>query len=135
MRLIFVDALYWIAITHRRDQWHQAAVTASSLLVNCHLVTTDEVLTEVLNAFSEAGPFLRRESIALVHDLLNDATATVVQQSRQTFLGGVALYEARSDKGYSLTDCISMVTMRQQGIVEVLTKDDHFSQEGFVRLL
>jgi predicted nucleic acid-binding protein len=135
MRPIFADALYWIAITHRRDQWHQAAVIASRSLVNRQLVTTDEVLTEVLNAFAEAGPFLRRESIALVHDLLNDVAATVVPQSRQTFLAGVALYEARLDKGYSLTDCVSMATMWREGIREVLTRDRHFVQEGFINLL
>ena len=135
MRRIFVDALYWIAITHRRDQWHHAAVIASRQLVNCQLVTTDEVLTEVLNAFGEAGPFLRRESVALVHDLLNDLSASVIPQSRQTFLAGLALYEARSDKGYSLTDCISMATMRREGIAEILTNDAHFAQEGFIKLL
>jgi predicted nucleic acid-binding protein len=37
----------------------------------------------------------------------------------------------RSDKGYSLTDCISMIIMRQMGIAEVLTHDKHFTQEGF----
>ena len=135
MRRIFVDALYWIAITSRRDQWHQAAVKASRNLVNCRLVTTDEVLTEVLNAFSEGGPIFRREALALVHDLMNDPIATVVPQSRQSFLAGIALYEARSDKGYSLTDCISMATMRREGITEILTNDDHFTQEGFVKLL
>jgi predicted nucleic acid-binding protein len=41
------------------------------------------------------------------------------------------LYEARLDKGYSLTDCISMETMRYQGITDVLTNDAHFEQEGF----
>jgi uncharacterized protein len=37
----------------------------------------------------------------------------------------------RLDKGYSLKDCISMHTMRQRGISEVLTNDRHFEQEGF----
>ncbi len=50
MRKIFVDTLYWIAITNRKDQWHQAAEKASRTLSGCHLVTTEEVLTEVLNA-------------------------------------------------------------------------------------
>jgi predicted nucleic acid-binding protein len=48
MRRIFVDTLYWIAITNPKDQWHQAAEKASRTLVGCHLVTTAEVLTEVL---------------------------------------------------------------------------------------
>ncbi len=56
-------------------------------------------------------------------------------QSHQTFLDGLALYKARPDKGYSLTDCISMEAMRQEGITEILTHDGHFTQEGFVILL
>ena len=135
MRRIFADTLYWIAMTHRNDQWHQAAVNVSRSLAGCHLVTTDEVLTEVMNAFSEAGQFFRKEAITLVRDLRAEQTVTIHAQSRLTFDSGLNLYEARPDKGYSLTDCISMVTMRQEGITEVLTHDDHFTQEGFTKLL
>jgi predicted nucleic acid-binding protein len=59
----------------------------------------------------------------------------VIEQSRRSFLLGLDLYEARPDKQYSLTDCISMATMRQEGITEVLTHDAHFTQEGFHILL
>lgn len=52
-------------------------------------------------------------------------------QSRESFLRGLALYEARPDKGYSLTDCISIEAMRQKGLTEVLANDRHFEQEGF----
>ena len=55
--------------------------------------------------------------------------------AHQTFLAGLALYKARPDKGYSLIDCISMETMRQEGTTEVLTHDSHFTQEGFTILL
>ena len=47
MRRIFVDTLYWIAITSRKDQWHQAAMQASRTLMGCYLVTTEEVLLTV----------------------------------------------------------------------------------------
>jgi predicted nucleic acid-binding protein len=47
---------------------------------------------------------------------------------------GFELYEQRPDKGYSLTDCISMSVMRQMNINEVLTGDRHFQQEGFTIL-
>ena len=52
-------------------------------------------------------------------------------QSRQGFLDGLDLYEARPDKGYSLADCISMQIMRREGLMDVLTNDRHFEQEGF----
>jgi predicted nucleic acid-binding protein len=31
--------------------------------------------------------------------------------------------------------CISMEAMREEGITEILTHDDHFTQEGFTKLL
>jgi predicted nucleic acid-binding protein len=40
-----------------------------------------------------------------------------------------------ADKGYSLTDCISMNVMRDRGINDVLTQDKQFAQEGFNILL
>jgi hypothetical protein len=49
VRRVFADTLYWVAMIHRKDQWHQAAVSVSRTLTGCHLVTTDEVLTEDLN--------------------------------------------------------------------------------------
>jgi len=41
----------------------------------------------------------------------------------------------RADKNYSLCDAASFVVMQQRGIVESLTTDKHFRQEGFIRLL
>ena len=59
----------------------------------------------------------------------------MIPQSHQSFLDGLALYKARPDKGYSLTDCISMQVMRREGITEILTHDDHFTQEGWFAIL
>jgi uncharacterized protein len=135
MRRIFADALYWIALLHRRDQWHHAVLQASRALAGCHLLTTDEVLSEMLAAFCEAGPILRQRAAALVRRLHQRTTITVRPQSRVSFLTGLAPYEARPDKGFSLTDCMSMEVMRQEGIREILTHDAHFTQEGFTILL
>ena len=77
MRRIFVDTLYWVAITNRKDQWYQAAMKFSSDLAGCHLVTTDEVLTEFLTAFCEAGDMLRQRAVNAVRDLYNDQTVTI----------------------------------------------------------
>ncbi len=135
MREVFADTLYWVALIHRKDQWHQAALSASRTLANCQLVTTDEVFIEVLTAFCEAGPFLRQRAATLVRNLHKKSTVTVLPQSRDTFLSGLNLYESRLDKGYSLTDCISIETMKQRRITEILTHDVHFTQEGFIKLI
>ncbi len=39
------------------------------------------------------------------------------------------------DKTYSLCDAVSLVLMRQRGMVEALMTDRHFDQAGFKRLL
>jgi predicted nucleic acid-binding protein len=64
-----------------------------------------------------------------------EAEIEIVPQSHDTFTAGLARYKARPDKGYSLTDCISMNVMTERDIREILTNDDHFTQEGFKMLL
>jgi len=133
LRRIFVDTVYWLAIFLPGDAWAENArsVDCSDAL----LVTTEEVLGEFLAAVSAHGDHSRRLACRLVRKILNGSGVEVVAQSHESFLAGLALYERRPDKEYSLADCISMNVMRQQRIEEVLTNDRHFGQEGFRRLL
>ncbi len=88
------------------------------------------MLTELLT-FSAADRQLRHEASLVVKDVLADGNVRVIPQTRRSFLAGFVLYQSRPDKGYSLTDCISMQTMRHSGLNDVLTNDKHFEQEGF----
>jgi len=74
---------------------------------------------------------LRRRAVETVRELVGDPNILVFPQSRASFQSGLELYAARPDKGYSLTDCISMQTMRRERLTDVLTNDKHFEQEGF----
>jgi predicted nucleic acid-binding protein len=67
----------------------------------------------------------------MTHNLRNNPTVDVLPQTRADFDAALALYEARPDKEYSLTDCRSVLALRALGISEVLTNDRHFTQEGF----
>jgi predicted nucleic acid-binding protein len=69
--------------------------------------------------------------VSNVEAILHDPTVRVLPQRHESFVAGFELYRARPDKGYSLVDCISMQTMRREGLTEVLTNDRHFEQEGF----
>ena len=131
MTTVFVDAAYLIAIARDGDQWHDAAMAAHDALGNASLVTTDEVLTEFLTAMSNWGPRMRELAVRTVVGLLDASDTQVIPQSRQGFLDGLARYEGRPDKGYSLQDCVSMNVMEAEGITEVLTSDHNFEQEGF----
>lgn len=133
MRRIFADTLYWLALFVQGDEWAETARAVD--IEDAALVTTEEVLSEFLTAVSGRGDHIRRLACQSVREILHDPGVDVVVQSHESFLAGLALYERRPDKQYSLADCISMNVMRQQGIHEILTHDRHFTQEGFVRIL
>jgi len=135
MRHIFADTFYWIAITDPTDDWHERSLVVSRAFEAVRLVTTEAVLIEFVNFFSRYGALLRREVVQTVHDILQTPDVEVVPTIRTSLLAGMALYAGRPDKEYSLTDCISMQVMRELGIFEILTHDEHFRQEGFVTLL
>jgi uncharacterized protein len=56
----------------------------------------------------------------------------IVYFEEELYQQGLALYDNRPDKAWSLTDCISFVVMERQGLREALTGDRHFQQAGFV---
>lgn len=134
MKIVFADACYWIALLHRNDQLHANAYAARTLLSDAQVVTTDEVLTEVLNFFSKWSG-LRTIAVETVEAIRQDKRVRVVEQSRSSFDQGLALYKSRPDKGFSLTDCISFDCMRKLGIDGALTDDHHFVQAGYTALL
>jgi uncharacterized protein len=131
MIAIFADTFYWIALADFADSAHQRALDLTAERADALIVTTDEVLAEYLTFFATAPEQMRRKAVTNVERILEDPGVRVVPQSRGSFLAGMALYGSRPDKGYSLTDCISMQTMRKEGLTEVLTNDRHFEQEGF----
>jgi predicted nucleic acid-binding protein len=135
MRRVFADTVYWVARISPRDQWHSRVLALGPSLQKTTLVTTDEVLVEILAHFSGFGPMIRTQVAGIIRGMLTLPKIQVVPQSRQTFLDGLTLYEARPDKEYSMTDCISMEAMRREGLTEILTHDAHFAQEGFVILM
>src|SRR5262245_61456825 len=111
-RECFADSFYWVALLDTRDPFHAPVLQFSRTFGNTRLVTTDEVLTEVLNWFSRGGPFWRIKAVTLVHDLRVDPVVDVLPQTRADLDAALALYESRPDKGHSLTDCRSMLAMK-----------------------
>jgi predicted nucleic acid-binding protein len=134
LRTLFADTFYWIALLNPRDADHAAALAYGATLGSTRHVTTDLVLSEVLNHFSRGGPYWRGKAAVQVRRLRSDPDVNVLSTSIADFDAALALYEARLDKGYSLTDCRSMNALGALGVSEVLTNDHHFSQEGFTIL-
>jgi uncharacterized protein len=130
----FADTFYWIALADPADAWHARVRAWRQSHSREPLVTTEEVLSEVLTWFAGTGPAGRAHAAATVRDILADLLIDVLPQTSGDFMAALTLYEARPDKGYSLTDCRSMTALRALGLSEVLTNDHHFTQEGFTVL-
>ncbi|MGI0480404.1 type II toxin-antitoxin system VapC family toxin [Geminocystis sp. CENA526] len=134
MKKIFADTFYWVALINPEDDYHQEVLKLSYSLSEIIFVTTEEVLIEVLAFYSKSGYHLKQKTTTFINSILENSQIEVIKQTHESFTLGFKLYQQRLDKGYSLTDCISMNTMKQLKINEVLTHDVHFTQEGFIIL-
>jgi predicted nucleic acid-binding protein len=131
---VYVDAAQYIALVVERDRLHESALRLADELSDVATVTSDPVLVEVL-AYLSGRTHTRLQGIKLVELLRADPRVTIVRQTPELFDAGFDLYKSRPDKGYSLTDCMSMIICRQLDITDVATHDRHFAQAGFRTLL
>ena len=129
----FVQSL--VAVFNPKDQLHDWAVEVERELGAVKFVTSEMVLVEVLNYFSAFPRQIKQGAVKAVLRLLFVGEIETVLHTHAAFLQGAELYAARLDKGYSLTDCISMNIMSERGITDILTHDHHFTQESFNTLL
>ena len=135
MRPVFADTAFWLAFFDHNDPLHGEASDALKAVKGRPLVTTDLVLCEFLDALSRYGGHVRQSAIRASRGILTNPRSTCVPSDRDLLLAAMTLYEQRPDKTYGVTDCVSMVVMRQQGLTEILSSDRHFAQEGFRVLL
>jgi predicted nucleic acid-binding protein len=135
VKAVFADAGYWIALLHPHEGLHEKASQASRSLGQTRLITTEMVLTEVLNYYSNRGEQLRKASAELVNQLRQNPSISVVPQTSVQFEDARSHYANRPDKDWSLTDCASFLLMKKEGITEALAHDQHFEQAGFKALL
>ena len=132
MNSVFADTFYFLALLNVKDAAHARACEYSESQ-DVLLVTTAWVLTEVANSLARSSK--RQVFRRLVEDLEAAPENKVVPASQDLFQRGLELYDARPDKQWSLTDCISFVVMQEHGVRDALTGDHHFEQAGFVALL
>jgi predicted nucleic acid-binding protein len=130
--MIFVDTSYLLALANPRDSLHaRAQAWAGALNEPC--VLTDYVLCEMVNALSM--PVNRPKAHLIVGQVRSSRDCERVPASLELFDAGLHLHAKRTDKEWSLTDCLSFLVMESRGITRALTYDRHFEQAGFEALL
>lgn len=101
--------------------------------VTAHIVTTEFILLELGAAFSD--PTDRADFMLVDKMVRTRPDVTLVPVSSELLQRGIELFAARPDKGWSLTDCISFVVMKENEVKDALNADHHFTQAGFRALL
>jgi predicted nucleic acid-binding protein len=128
---LFADSFYFFAILNPRDDMHESALRYAALNAN-PIVTTAWVLTELADGLA-ATPS-RSAFSRLFSRLREDPENEFVPPTEELMRRRLELYDARPDKKWSLTDCISFVVMKDRGLTKALTGDHHFEQAGFEAL-
>lgn len=135
MRIVFADTGYWVALLNPHDNLHDKAVSLSKALHPTHIVTSEMVLTELLNDFSDRGEYFRQTAVSWIRNLYQHPNTTIIPQTSVQFQAALTLYEQRPDKAWSQTDCVSFKIMEEQIIYEALAYDKHFAQAGYTALM
>ncbi len=130
MNACFADTYFFIALLFENDEAHEQA---KAIELSGQIFTSAWVLTEVADAL--ATPGRRERFLPLLKFLTDNPLVTIVPAEQGLFDRGVALYDQRPDKSWSLTDCISFIIMQDHGLRDALTGDHHFEQAGFNLLM
>ena len=129
---IFIDTLFVIALINRRDQYHHQALELSEQFEGHPLLVTDAVLLEIGNALARS---YKQEAVEIIEQFVAAEEVEVVHLTPRLFEQGFALYKTHQDKAWGLVDCISFIVMREVGVSQALTFDQHFVQAGFQALM
>jgi predicted nucleic acid-binding protein len=132
---VFADTSFYVALLNKADDLHIASIDAAQSLERRVQTTSDAVIIELLNHFSERGAHFRRIAAEFADDLRSNPRVDIVPVTQALLRAALDLYRRRLDKGYSLTDCIAMVICAERKIADLLSHDHHFTQEGLRVLL
>jgi uncharacterized protein len=125
---VFMDTLFVIALINKRDQYHEWAVKLSTTLEGQSILITDAVLLEIGNGLARG---YKAKAVEIIEDFMGSDEVEMVRLNEDLFTRAFMLYKQHSDKAWGLVDCISFVAMRDAGIRQALTFDQHFIQAGF----
>lgn len=129
---ILIDTVFVLALINKRDQYHQRATELADFYDGHPLVVTEAVLLEIGNALARN---FKAQAVEVIEGFRFSTEVEVVPLSPSLFEQGFKLYKQYQDKEWGLVDCLSFIVMRQAGMTEALTYDQHFVQAGFQALM
>jgi predicted nucleic acid-binding protein len=129
---VFLDTVGLLALWVQSDQWHGAAEAAYQQILTARRprVTTTFVLLECGNSAARK-PF-RQDVVNLERELAR--RNSLIVPTDQDWANAWAAYERGRAGDPGIVDCVSMAVMRQLGLTDVFSNDQHFAAAGFTTL-
>jgi len=129
---LFLDTSGLLSLFDEGDLRHQEA---TEIFADARsLITTNYVLAEFVPLTHVRG-LNREKSLNFLRDLISLPHLELIWIDEGRHQEAMNLLHHRLDKTYSLCDAVSFILMRERKLLEALTTDKHFEQEGFIRLL
>ena len=132
--MLFVDTWGWVALHNRRETRHDEVKEfyRQYRLSGAKIYTTDYVLDETLTLIFRRLPFdLAKISMKSINDAIEQGYLRLEWMSPSRFEEAKVLRLKFDDKSrISFTDLTSMVVMKEIGVVDVITGDEHFEHVG-----
>ena len=129
---IFVDTGAWYALADRSDQYHDRAVRIYPELLRSyqHLVTTNLVIAETYILMRRG---LGHQAAVTFLDRLSASSRVRKLYSDESLEeNAVDILRQYQDQAFSYTDAVSFSVMRQHGIAQSFSFDQHFKTAGFI---
>lgn len=128
---LFVDTGAWFALADKSDQHHSQAVKVyPNLLSSCHhLTTTNLVIAEtyvlIRRAIGHQPAISFLENIAASPRVIKIYSDSALEEAAEDIL------RKYQDQDLSYTDAVSFAVMKQYGIIQAFSFDQHFVTAGF----
>lgn len=131
----FIDTSGFYALLVKKDDRHRQAADfmREAAKKRRRFVTSDYVLDETATLLQARGHF---QTVNIFFaSVFESRVCRIIWTDADRFIKAKSLFLRRLGQGWSFTDCVSMVVMKDLRLQEVLTKDAHFQSGGFTVLL
>ncbi len=134
-RTVLMDTSFVLALENKDDPHHQRARALDNQLLKEDgvLLLHWGILLELADGYARVGR--RAKGLQLLAKFESEQGYRLCPITDFLMQEALNLYRTRPDKDWGLTDCLSFVLMKQEGVIEALTADVHFCQAGFAALL
>ena len=130
MRQLFVDTSAYFALTDRRDENHEVAVSVIHQIIRerTELLTTNYIVVETHTLLLNRIGYTT--ALQVIEELYKSQTRIYrVREAEER--KAVDIIRRYTDKEFSLVDAISFATMERFHVTQAFAFDHHFAQYGF----